>query len=148
MQDQFQSVSRGRKTFLAGAISLIVFGAVHLLAVYHGNFVPPADEKQAEIKRLAMEYILPMGPFKPTAWGGNQILNSSYSVLLIYVGVLNLLALRPAAQAGRLRAFATCNVLFVALLLAITILFQFPPPMIFATTSLSLFGVSWLKQGT
>ena len=81
---------KGHKTFFAGAIVLVLFGSVHLMAVYQGNFVPPADERDAEIKRLALQSTMTMGPFKPSAWGGMQILNSSYSVLLIYVGVLNL----------------------------------------------------------
>jgi len=137
----------GRRTFVAASVVLILFGMVHLLAVYHSNFLPPSDERTAEIKRLAMEYTQAMGPFSPSAWGGMQILNSSYSVLLIYVGVLNLLALRPARQTGRLRTLTSCNILFVALLLFITILFQFPPPLVFAAVVLILFGASWWKQG-
>lgn len=137
---------KGRKSFLAGAIVLIAFGAVHLLAVYHGNFAPPADEKQAEIKRLAVEDTATMGPFKPSSWGGMQILNCSYSVLLFHVGILNLLAMRPAAHSGRLKALTVCNFFFVSLLLFITIVFQFPPPMLFAGIALILFGLSWVKQ--
>ena len=136
----------GHRTFLAGTIVLVMFGSVHLLAVYQGNFVPPADDREAEIKRLASEYTMTMGPFKPSAWGGMQILNSSYSVLLIYAGVLNLSAMRLAAQGGRLKALTICNIFFVSLLLLITIVFQFPPPMLFAATALILFGVSWVKQ--
>lgn len=138
----------GRKTFLAGTIVLILFGAVHLLAVYHANFNPPATEQEAEIKRLESQYSIAMGPFKATGWGCVQILNSSYSVLLLYAGVLNLLAMRPAIAMGRLRAITLCNIVFVAILLAITMIFQLPPPMLFNATALVLFGVSWWKQRT
>ncbi len=137
---------KGHKTFLAGAVVLILFGLVHLLAVYHGIFLPPADDKKAEIRRLAIEDTGAMGPFKPSTWGGMQILNSSYSVFLVYIGFLNLLAIRPAAQAGRLAGLTVCNIFFVALLLLITIIFQFPPPMLFAGIALILFGASWVKQ--
>lgn len=131
---------------MAGAIVLVLFGAVHLLAVYKGNFMPPDDDREAEIKRLAMEYTITMGPFTPSAWGGMQILNSSYSVLLMYAGFLNLLAMRPVAQFGRLKVLTGCNILFVALLLLIIIVFQFPPPMLFAAIALFLFCVSWVRQ--
>lgn len=100
------------------------------------------------MQAAAKSYTVPIGPFTASAWGGMQILNASYSVLLLYAGTLNLLAMRPAAQTGRLRALTTCNVLFVAMLLGITILFQFPPPMLFAGTTLIFFCVSWWKQSS
>ncbi|NOT01277.1 MAG: hypothetical protein HOP29_11685 [Phycisphaerales bacterium] len=136
----------GRRTFIAGSVVLILFGAVHVLAVYQANFTTQPDPKLAEIDAAAKAYTVRLGPFSPTAFGGIQILNSSYSVLLIYAGVLNLLVLRAASQAGRLKAITVCNVVFVGLLLGITILFQFPPPMLFAATAFVLFGVSWAKQ--
>lgn len=136
----------GRKTFLAGSIALIVFGAVHLFAVYQANFTIPADPKIADMQAAAKAYTVPIGPLTASAWSGMQILNSSYSIWLIYAGALNLLTFRPAAQTGRLRALTVCNLLFIALLLGITILFQFPPPMLFAGVALILFGVSWWKQ--
>jgi len=136
----------GHKTFLAGAISLIIFGSVHLLAVYKANFTEPTDPKLAEINAAAKAYTIELGPFTPSAWGGMQILNSSYSVLLIYVGILNLSAMRSAAQAGRLTALTVCNIFFIVLLLLITIVYQFPPPMLFAGIALIFFGVSWAKQ--
>jgi hypothetical protein len=136
----------GRKSFIGGSVVLILFGAVHLLAVYHANFHPPANEQEAEIKRMESEYKIPMGPFTATGWGCVQILNSGYSVLLLWVGVLNLLVMRPAIAAGRLRAIAVCNIVFVAILLAITVVFQLPPPMVFNATALVLFGVSWWMQ--
>jgi len=125
---------------------LILFGGVHVLAVYDANFNVPADPKMAEIDRLAKAYTIPMGPCTPTAFGLIQILSVSYSLLLIYAGVLNLLAMGPAMRAGRLRALAMCNILFIALLLGVLVVYQFPPPMLFAGTALVLFGVSWVKQ--
>jgi len=136
----------GYKTFLAGAIALIVFGAMHLLAVYNANFREPTDPKMAEISAAAKAHIIELGPFTPSAWGTMQILNGSYSVLLIYAGVLNLSVMRVAAQAGRLKGLTVCNIFFVALLLLITIIFQFPPPMLFAGIALTLFSASWAKQ--
>lgn len=140
------SSTQGRKTFLAGSIVFFLFGAVHGLAVYDTNFNPPRDAKLAEIQTASKAYMISMGPFKPSVFGLSQILSLSYTTFLLYIGTINLLAMGPAAQAGRLRALTMCNILFVALLFGITILYQFPPPMFFAGIALILFTVSWWKQ--
>jgi len=142
-----QNAVSGRKTFLAGSIVFLLFAAVHGLAVYDTNFNPPRDEKLAEIQTATKAYVITMGPFKPSVFGLTQILSLSYTTFLLYFGTINLLALRPAAQAGRLRALTLCNILFVAMLFGITILYQFPPPMLFSGVALALFCVSWWKQG-
>jgi len=136
----------GRKSFLSGAIVLLLFGAVHLLAVYKANFTTPTDPKLAEIDAAEKALTVSFGPLTATGFGLIQILNCSYSVLLIYAGVLNLLAMRPAISTGRLKALTACNVIFVGLLLAIIIFFQFPPPMLFAGLALIFFVASWAKQ--
>jgi hypothetical protein len=136
----------GRRTFLAGAIGWLAFGAVHLLAVYHAYFAPPRGAAEANLKAAALQVREKMGPFEPTAWGGIQILNASYSILLLFVGALNLVVLRPTAEYGRLRALTLLNMLLAALLMTVTIIYQFPPPMILAGVIGALFIVSLLRQ--
>ena len=89
-----------------------------------------------------------MGPFHPTGWHTVNILNSSYSALLLYAGVLNLAALSPAIAAGRLRRLTVVNIAFVSVLLAITLALQFPPPALFATITLAFFAISFFRQAT
>lgn len=136
----------GRRCFLAGSVVLIAFGAVHVLAVYQANFTTQTDPQLAELDAAAKAYTVRLGPFSPTAFGAIQILNASYSILLVHAGVLNLLICRAAISTGRLKAVTVCNSAFVALLLVVTVLFQFPPPMVFAATALILFVSSWAKQ--
>ena len=138
--------TRGRRWFIAGSIALLVFGSVHLLAVYQSLFVPPSTPAEIEADRALAALKMDMGPFHPTGWHTVNILNSSYSALLLYVGVLNLVALGPAIAAGRLRKLTVVNIVFVAILLTIVLALQFPPPALFAAITLVLFAVSWFRQ--
>jgi hypothetical protein len=88
----------GRGTFVAGSIVLVAFGAVHLLAVYHANFIEPAAPAEAALKRALQEHRPAIGPFKFSAWGTAQILNATYSILLLYAGAVSLVLLTPAIE--------------------------------------------------
>lgn len=137
----------GRKTFWAGALVLVLFGAVHLLAVYEANFTMPTDPAELKLRtELQNGVIFEAGPIRATAAGAVQILSASYSVLLMQAGVLNLLMARVAAEHGRLRKLTAANIVFVGLLLVITVIFQFPPPMVFAAAAWILFVVSLVQQ--
>jgi len=94
----------GRRLFLAGSIVLILFGAVHVLEVYKSLVVGSESPAEVEADRALRAFSTKMGPFHPTGWHTLNILNASYSVLFIYAGVINLIALGPAIVAGRSRA--------------------------------------------
>lgn len=139
-------VQPGRRWFRIASISLIVFGGVHLLAVGKALLVKPSTPQEVDADRALRALSTTIGPLKPSAWHAMQILNASFSVLLIQAGVLNLLRLRISDRAPDLRAVTVANMIFVALLLAITIAFQFPPPMVFAAFALAGFLASLAQQ--
>lgn len=136
----------GRRLFMAASIVLILFGAVHVLAIYKSLVVGPETPAEADADRALRAFAMKMGPFHPTGWHTLNILNASYSVLLIYAGALNLIALGPAIAAGRLSALTLANIVFVTLIAAIPLLLQFPPPLVFALLALALFITSYIKQ--
>jgi hypothetical protein len=136
----------GRGWFKAGAIGLIVFGAVHLLAVYKGLFRQPTTPQEIAAHEALLALRMDMGPFRPTGWHTTMILNSSYSVLLIFAGALDLLSLNALVAADRLRPLAAVNSLFCGVLFLITAAFQFPPPMLFALACCVFFLVGWFKS--
>lgn len=139
--------TRGRGMFIAGSIGLLVFGGVHLLAIYKGLVVGPTTPAEVAINAAEKAFkVMDAGPFHATGWHTMNILNCSYSALLLYAGVLNLIAVGPAIAAGRLRILTCVNIIFVALLLGITLVFQFPPPALFAAVTLIFFIVSLVKQ--
>ncbi len=136
----------GRRLFASASIVLILFGAVHVLAVYKSLIVGPESPAEAEADRALRALSMRMGPFHPTGWHTLNILNASYSVLLIYAGVINLIGLRPAIAAGRLAALTLANMIFVTLIAVIPLLLQFPPPLVFALLALILFVASYRQQ--
>jgi len=138
---------RGGGWFLAATIVLLLFGSVHVLAIYdslYGKSEPGTPK--ARVDEALRAFKLDLGPFHATGFGTVMILNSSYSVLLLYVAILNLATWRCAAAAGRLRRLTVINMLFVALLGGICLAFQFPPPLLFAALALLLFIVSYVRQ--
>ncbi len=136
----------GHRWFKAGAITLLIFGGIHLLAVYKSLFVAPTDPAEIRADEALRAFKIELGPFHPTGWHTVNILNASYSALLLYVGILNLIALCPAAAAGRLRALTIANILFTTILFTICLALQFPPPMVFAFACMVFFSVSLAKQ--
>lgn len=137
-----QARAAGAGWFRAGAIGLLVFGAIHLLAVFDGLFREPTAPVEVEVKRALLAFSLQIGPFRPTAFHTTMLLNASYSIFLFFVGVLDLVALRPAIAAGRFRALAYVNIVFVALLLAACAAAQFPPPLVLCLVILILFCIA------
>ncbi len=127
-------------------MGLVLFGLVHSLAVYNTNFGQPRSAAEAELYRMMMDLQIQMGPMRASAWGAAQILNASYSVLLLYVGTLNLLVLGAVVAHGKLRALTVANLVFTGLLLVITIAYQFPPPMVIAIIVFVLFALSLYQQ--
>src|SRR5262245_7927320 len=80
-----------------------------------------------------------IGPFHATWFGLNQLLSVSYSTLLLFVVALNLVALPAVIAHGRLRAIAAVNAIFSGILLAIAVLYQFPPPGVFSLIAAGFF---------
>jgi hypothetical protein len=141
------TVRSGQRTFAAGAIVLIVFGGTHLLAVYNSFVIPPSTpQEQALDKALRDVLLMSFGPLKPTFADAVHILNSSYSVLLLFVGVVDLMCWRAMAAVGRLGRLALTNLIFTAIIAIIPTLLQFPPPAVLGAIAAVLFFCSWRGQ--
>ncbi len=132
--------------FRAGAVGTLLFGCAHLVAVYKGNFEPPPTPEMAAAKAALESAQEQFGPLRASAWGGVQILNASYSILLFQVGLLSLAAARACAQTGRLAALTWINLTAMAALLAVSLWFQFPPPAVFALLLEVIFALSLARQ--
>jgi hypothetical protein len=136
----------GIRLFRAAAIGYLVFALVHLTAFLQGMLVAPTDPLEIEAHRALRAVAVDMGPFHTHFGHLVRLLSASYSTLLLFVGVLNLVALPAALAHGRLRALTLVNVAFCGLLLALAAAVRFPPPMVFALLIESLFAWSLLSQ--
>lgn len=122
----------GKGLFLTGCVTLALFSAVHMIPMFIDLFSEPAKPVEIEAKRAMAAVAVDMGPFH-THWGKlNQLLSTSYSALLFFVVAVNLVALPAVIAHGRLRSLAIVNALFVGVLLAIALIFRFPPPGVFS----------------
>lgn len=86
-----------------------------------------------------------IGPFHSDWSQLNLLLSVSYSALLFFVVALNLVALPAVVAHGHLRAMAMVNAIFVALLVATAVIYQFPPPGVFAIVAEVFFIAAMLK---
>ena len=141
------SAVRGGRTFVAGTIVLLLFGGTHLTAVYSAMTTPPRTPQEQVLDKAMRETVLiPDSPVKTTAHDAMQILSGSYSTLLIFVAVVDLLCWRAMAGAGRRGRLALVNMLFSTILAIIPALALFPPPMAFSMIAAGLFAFSLLAQ--
>lgn len=138
--------ARGLGWFRAGAIALLVFGAVHSLAVIDALKGPPAEPKALAVYEAAHVYTADIGPFHASAWGGIQILNTSYSIMLLHIGILNLVLARAMVAAGLLRHATILNIVLTLALFGVSLAYQFPPPMVFALLCAAFFVMSLIRQ--
>ena len=137
----------GKRLYIAGCITLLLFSAVHLIPMFAELLVERTEPAEIEAKRAMAAVAVDMGPFH-TSWVGlTRLLSASYSTLLFFVVALNLVALRVVVAHGRLWAMAAVNAIFVGILLAIAVIYQFPPPGVFSLIALVFFIAAMVRAG-
>jgi len=133
--------------FLAGCVTLLLFSAVHMIPMFADIFTEPTKPAEVEAKRAMIAVDVAIGPFHSNWAKLNQLLSVSYSALLFFVVALNLVALPAIIAHGRLRTMAMVNVIFVGILLATSVIYQFPPPGVFALTA-EVFFIAAMVRAT
>jgi hypothetical protein len=137
----------GRRLFIAACIVLLLFGCTHLVTVVRSKVVPLTDPLQIEADRAMQAVTIDMGPFHTNAAMLMHLLSASYSTLLLGLATINLVTLRGAIALRRFRALTIVNIIIAGALLTITIIYQFPPPMVFSLVAAVLFMASLIRQG-
>jgi hypothetical protein len=140
-----KSGALGRRLFIAGCITIILFSATHIIPMLADLFGEPTKPVEIEAKRAMSAVAVDIGPFHSNWAKLNQLLSVSYSTLLFLVAALNLVALPAVVSYGRLRAMAAVNAIFMGISAAIALIFQFPPPGVFSAIALVLFIGAMVK---
>lgn len=138
----------GKRLFVAGNVTLLLFSVVHMIPMFADLFAEPTNPAEVEARRAMVAVAVDMGPFQTNWLGLHRLLSASYSTLLFFVVAINFAALPAVAAHGRLRAVATVNAAFTAILLAIALIYRFPPPGVFSLIALAFFLASSAKAGS
>jgi hypothetical protein len=121
----------GRRLFSTAAILMILAAAAHTA----GNLQPPPNGPAEQRLIDTMNgYRIPMGfGMNPSMSDINSLLVFTMSVTFTALGLINLLlASTPETSAHLLRRVAWANALWVGAFLALTWIYQIPPPLICA----------------
>lgn len=135
----------GKGPFVAGCYTLLLFSAVHMIPMFADIFTEPTKPPEVEAKRAMVAVAVDIGPFHSNWAKLNQLLSVSYSALLFFVVAINLVALPAIVAHGRLRATATVNVIFVGIVLSTSVIYQFPPPGVFALIAEAFFVAALVR---
>ena len=131
----------GRRLFVAGAIVLVLLGAVHSLSLFEKP--APANDTQRQLLDL-------MSNYKFSLMGSVRTMNDlmrgssiSFMIGAFVVGVLDLSLRREPATV--LKRAALINVIWLAALSCVSLKYFFAAPTAFLVAALAIFSLAWLK---
>lgn len=133
--------------FLAGCIVLILFSSVHMIPMLIGLFSEPTAPAEVEAQRAMAAVSVDIGPVRTNWMKLSSLLSTYLSTLLYFVATLDLVALPAVIAHGRLRALALVNAGFALILLALAMVFVFPPPGVFALAAVACFAGAAVRAG-
>lgn len=135
----------GRRLFIYGSVGLLLFGAVHGLAIIN-SWRGPSDDAERAVVQAMQSHGQDAGPLRLTMWGAFQTLSVSYTLLLWQVGAMNLLLLGPAISAGKFLPLTILNIVFLLAILVASTCYQLLPPMVFSAALAGFFAASMFRQ--
>jgi len=131
----------GRRLFTAGAVFLLVLGCVHSLSLVHE--LVPSNESEKQLLDLMSTYKFNlMGSMRSM---DNLLRGFSISFMLaaFVVGALTWVLRRE--RAGLLKRVALVNVIWLAVMAAVSLRYFFVMPTSFLAVALVIFTFAWLN---
>src|SRR5216683_5972927 len=131
----------GRLLFKAVAVALLVLGLVHSLSLIHEPV--PANDTEKQLLRLMSSYKFNlMGSFRSMA----DLLRGfsvSFMVAGLGFGIFDLMLSRE--REGLLKRAALANIIWLAVMTAVSLHYFFAAPTSFLAAALLIFILAWLK---
>jgi len=131
----------GRRLFTTGAVVLILLGLVHSLSLLENQV--PANETERQLLDL-------MSHYKFNVMGSMRSMNDflrgfsiAFMVGMIGLGVLDLVLARESE--GLLKRVALVNVVWLAVMAAVSLRYFFAVPVSLMVATLVIFALAWLK---
>jgi hypothetical protein len=131
----------GRRLFKAGAVALLILGAVHSISFFQKLL--PANDTEKQLLDLMSSYTFNlMGSFRSMA-GMLRGFSVSFMLAALGFGVIDLMLSRE--RAGLLKRVALINIIWLAAMTAVSLRYFFIVPTSFLATTLLIFILAWLK---
>jgi hypothetical protein len=131
----------GRRLFKAGAVELVVLGAVHSLSLFGKNV--PGNDSERQLLDLMTNYKFILMGSTLTMEGFLRGFSISFLIAMLGIGVLDLVLARE--RAGLLKRVALVNAILLAAMTANSLRYFFVVPTSFLTLGLALFALAWVK---
>ena len=131
----------GRRLFTAGGVALLVLGAIHALSLFVK--MVPANDSERQLLGL-------MSSYKFNLMGSNRSMENlmrGFSITFMLgawgLGALDLVLVRE--RLGLLKRVALVNVVWLAVMTAVSMTYFFAAPTFCLTVTLVIFGLAWVQ---
>jgi hypothetical protein len=131
----------GRRFFKAGAVELVVLGAVHSLSLF-GKRVPGNDSERQLLELMTNYKFVVMGSTRSME-EFLQGFSISFLIAMLGMGVLDLVLANE--RAGLLKRVGLVNAMLLAAMTANSMRYFFAVPTTFLALGLLLFALAWVK---
>jgi hypothetical protein len=131
----------GRRLFTTGALLLVLLGLAHSLSPFEKPV--PANETERQLLDLMANYKFNlMGSVRSMA---DLLRGFSVTFMLAALGIGALDLLLSRERAGMLKRVAIINVIWLAVMTAVSLRYFFAAPTSFLGAALLIFALAWLK---
>ena len=134
----------GRRLFKGGAVSLLILGVVHSFSLIRD--LDPANDTERQLVSLMSNYKFNLMGSARTMADMLRGFSVSFMVAALGFGVFDFSL--SAERAGLLKRVALINIIWLAVMVAVSLRYFFILPVSFLSVTLLIFLLAWLKLPT
>jgi uncharacterized membrane protein len=131
----------GRRLFKAGALWLLILGAVHSTSLFIKQV--PANDTERQILDLMTSYRFNLSGSLRSMSDLMRGFSVAFMLAPLAFGVLDLLLSRE--RAGLLKRAALVQIIWLAAMIVVALRYFFAVPLSFLVVALLIFALAWLK---
>ena len=131
----------GRRLFKAGAVALLIIGAVHSISFFQKLL--PANDTEKQLLDLMSNYKFDLAGSLRSMDNLLTGFSMCFMLAALAFGAFDLLL--SGERAGLLKRAALTNIIWLAAMLAVSLRYFFIVPTSFLSVTLLIFVLAWLK---